>query len=497
MDRSSERHQNQYHNDVDDIEDFEGESQPISTSQYPPAIKVPLRSEQQPMSAARSTPKPQQGIPQSSGKRKGFYDGIDPDLFALADVNERNGSGTKKKPKMGFLARDSLSTFRGASRRATEDDITSTKTGKVPESVQTQEHFEFPIPTPQTQSKKSRGFAIDPDLLAAASPVKEKPERAVIGWKPSISQAIAAPDSSSRVLWPTESFRATPQQMTKHNPVPSDDIVPETSPPRFTTPPRQNLPLLNDDSQISTTDSIEDLVSPRKSENLRPKTEDFDIIHSDIDITSSPPLSPLSSHSFKPKHKDDDGSVSGDSLPDDLMTLDNPVTPLPIHKRLLKELTQQSPATPTPQTPRPGYFNIHDLQKSVIIPKTESSRAPDPQHRRYSPGGLADTVLGWREELHSTSLFKQRVQPIGVDYIITVIEVVQDGDMIIVKGHGVEGVVRAIISGPVRLGLQITVGQVVRYGRPWVLVNLLGEEWKSLMGKVEVIERDVDVDMGE
>ncbi|KAH8145440.1 uncharacterized protein LAJ45_10562 [Morchella importuna] len=477
MDRSSERHQNQYHNDVDDIEDFEGESQPISTSQYPPAIKVPLRSEQQPMSAARSTPKPQQGIPQSSGKRKGFYDGIDPDLFALADGQPFD--------------------LPGASRRATEDDITSTKTGKVPESVQTQEHFEFPTPTPQTQSKKSRGFAIDPDLLAAASPVKEKPERAVIGWKPSISQAIAAPDSSSRVLWPTESFRATPQQMTKHNPVPSDDIVPETSPPRFTTPPRQNLPLLNDDSQISTTDSIEDLVSPRKSENLRPKTEDFDIIHSDIDITSSPPLSPLSSHSFKPKHKDDDGSVSGDSLPDDLMTLDNPVTPLPIHKRLLKELTQQSPATPTPQTPRPGYFNIHDLQKSVIIPKTESSRAPDPQHRRYSPGGLADTVLGWREELHSTSLFKQRVQPIGVDYIITVIEVVQDGDMIIVKGHGVEGVVRAIISGPVRLGLQITVGQVVRYGRPWVLVNLLGEEWKSLMGKVEVIERDVDVDMGE
>jgi hypothetical protein len=450
------------------------------------------------MPAVRSTPKPQQGIPpQSSGKRKGFYDGIDPDLFALADVNERNG--TKKKPKMGFLARDSLSAFRGASGAA-DDDITSAKTGKglpVPKSVQKQQPFEFRTPTPQTQSNKSRGFAIDPDLLAAASPVKEKPQRAIIGWKPSISQAIAAQDSSSRVLWPTGSFQTTPRQMTKHNSVPSDDMVPETSPPPPTTPPRQTLPVPNDDSQISIADSIEDLVSPRKSEYHRSKTEDFDIIHSDIDITSSPPLSPSSYHSFKSTHADD-ASVSGDSVPDpDLMTLDDLITPLPIRKRLLRELTQQPPATPTPQTPRPGYFNIHDLQKSIIVPKTESSRVPDPQHRRYSPGGLADTVLGWREELHSTSVFKQRVQPIGVDYIITVIEVVQDGDMIIIKGHGEEGVVKAIISGPARLGLQISVGQVVRYGRPWVVVNLLEEEWKCLMGKVEVQERDGDVDMGE
>ncbi|KAI5838313.1 hypothetical protein DFP73DRAFT_617462 [Morchella snyderi] len=494
MDRPSERHRNQSHDDVDDIEDFEGESQPISTS-HPLAIKVPLHSKRRPAPVVPecSTPKPQQGIPpQSSGKRKGFYDGIDPDLFALADANEM--SRAKKKPKMGFFARNSLSTFRGAGRAA-EDDITSAKTGKgsqVPKSP-----FEFPTPT-QTQSNKSRGFAIDPDLLAAASPVKQKPQRGIIGWKPSTPQAIAAHDSSSRVLSPTESPLTTPQQMTKHNPVPSDDIVLETSPPSSRTPPRQNLPLLNDDSQISITDSIEDLVSPRKSENHRPRAKDPDIIHSDIDITSSPPLSLSSSHSFKSKHVHEDGSVSDDSLPDpDFMTLDNPVTPLPIHKRLLKELTQQPPATPTPQTPRPGYFNIHDLQKSIIISKTEAPRALAPQNRRYSPGGLADTVLRWREELHSTSIFKQRVQPIGVDYTITVIEIVQDGDMMIIKGHGVEGIARVIISGPVRLGLQISVGQVVRYGRPWVAVNLLEEEWKCLMGKVEVQERDGDVDMGE
>lgn len=456
-------------------------------SKCPPGLEVLASSPpQRSRSSLRSTPKPRQRIPaQSSGKRKGFYNDIDPDLFALTGANERNGS--KKKPKRGLLAKDTPPTPRGAGGRVIENDIASGPIEKdkrlpVPIPTRTQGPSEFPTSSAQVQSRKTRGFAVDPDLLAAASPVKakEKLQRST-GWRAPVSEVS-----------PTVSFQAT-QRAFRHKQILSDDIVPETSPPPSSPPPTHIMPLPDNDAQISIIDLIEDYVSPRKSKHHHLKTEGLDILHSDIDITSSPPLSCY--HPSVPDHTDD----LSDSVPDpDFMTPDDPGTPLPMHKRLLKELKQQTPATPASQTPRLGYLNIHDLQKSVVVPKADPPRPSHPQYRYFSPGGLADTLTGWRGELHGTSIFKQRVQPRGIEYIITVFEAVQDGDIILIKGNGEEGVVKVIISGSARTRSQISVGQVVKYGRPWVVVNLLGKGlWKCLMGNIEVQEMDGDINMGE
>lgn len=493
-----------------------------------------------PQSELRRPPLPSSSTDKSTTKRH-FQFEIDPDLLTLAPpVRKPLGrfnapQRTLQSPSFAVDTRVSTATptsnpkaNKASPAAATNKPATTSRYGIIsasppPPPSSQQQHLQpnsFPrstvrTPAPQKTATSSRYKTIPASPLSLQSSQHPRPQF-TDPFKSARQRVSYAKKSTAYEIIP-ESSSPPPSGQPPHphsNATPPPFDLAKAVPQRITQQQQQKRAAPITPSPKSPVDSIEDPESNSPLKQSRPKRQK---IHDEVDIEIDPDSEP---EAARPRYRVpvapkrfDDISTSGDEITDpDVMDVDASEKPptsqvpksRPVGLTSKRFLFKTSKPTTQPPTP-PGHINVRKHHKN-LIPRTPTPPPGSPPVPKswFVPKGLAETTRSWKEKAYGSMAFRSETssKPPPKSFRITVQEFMKDEKMVIIRGFGEsgtgpEGIVKAMLTGKAADSIK-KVGCMVRYGKPWLPVNLFGEDepYRCLIGPYDVVEpKDRDVHM--